>query len=139
MKKVLLFLNLLIGMGACGGGVMALLSAHSMETAESFGLSKEMLLNSPFQSFLIPGIFLLVVIGFGNLISSWLLYRKKDYFAEVMMGLILITWILVQVYMLAAIVFLHVLFFLLGVVQIALSVYAIKKLQLRLPFSAHQN
>lgn len=139
MKKVLLFLNLLIGIGACGGGVMALLSTHSMETAESFGLSKEMLLNSPFQSFLIPGIFLLVVIGFGNLISSWLLYSRNNYFAEVMMGLILITWILVQVYMLAAIVFLHVLFFLLGVVQIALSVYAIKKLQLRLPFSAHQN
>jgi hypothetical protein len=139
MKNVLLFLNLLIGIGACGGGVMAFLSVHSMETAESFGLSKEMLLNSPFQSFLIPGIFLLVVIGFGNLISGWLLYRKKDYFAEAMMGLILIAWILIQVYMLMAIVFLHVLFFLLGVVQLTLSVYSIKKLQLKLPFSAQQN
>lgn len=139
MKKVLLFLNLLIGIGACGGGIMALQSVYSKEIGETLGLTKEMLLNSPFQSFLIPGIFLLVVIGFGNLASCWLLYSRNNYFAEVMMGLILIIWILVQVYMLTDIVFLHVLFFLLGVAQIVLSVYNIRKLRLKLPFSAHQN
>ena len=65
MKKLLIFLHAFVGIGALFGGGGAVLNPNN-----PMGISVDVLKNSPFSNFLIPGIILLVVIGFGNLFAA---------------------------------------------------------------------
>ncbi|MCA5012007.1 MULTISPECIES: hypothetical protein [unclassified Enterococcus] len=136
-KKLLLVSNLFIGFGGIAGGVMALSSnAHSI-----LGLSEDMLRYSPFTTFLIPGLFLLVMIGCGNLAIGWANLRQTHTFPylECLIGLVLCIWIMIQCLMLWSIVALHLIFFLLGLLQFLGGYLIIKQRQLPFPFSATQH
>ncbi|MFT5874053.1 MAG: hypothetical protein ACI8WT_003013 [Clostridium sp.] len=77
MKKVyrLLFaLHLFVGIGAIFGGLAAITNSN-----QPLGISVEVLKNSPFSNYLIPGIILFTIIGLGNVISA-LLFRFKSRF-----------------------------------------------------------
>ncbi len=73
IKLVLLGLNLLLTIGALAGGTLAL--SATGQTAG--GIDKSMLVHSLFTSFLIPRLFLLIVIGFGNLLTAWSHLKNK--------------------------------------------------------------
>ncbi len=87
------------------------------------GMPVETLKNSPFENFLIPGIILFVVIGLGNLFSGAMYRAKTKYqgYISSVFGWALMIWIVVQCIMLWSVVFLHVLFFIIGLVQAVLS------------------
>ncbi len=117
-NKVIVALHLFVGIGAIFGGFAAILNPIS-----PLGATTEALRNSPFQDFLIPGILLFVVVGLGN-IASAILFRfptKALGYVSSVVSWALVIWIVVQCVMLQAIAFLHVLFFLIGLVQAVLA------------------
>jgi hypothetical protein len=83
------------------------------------GMLTNVLKNSPFSDFLIPGIILFTVIGLGNILCGILHLKKSklQVYTSGVAGGALMIWIVVQCIMLGAVVFLHVLFFLLGTIQ----------------------
>ena len=66
--RLLFILHLFVGIGAVSGGLAAITNP-----TEPLGASVELLKNSPFKDYLIPGIILFTVIGLGNIISALML------------------------------------------------------------------
>ncbi len=118
MKKLLIFLHAFVGIGALFGGAGAVLNPNN-----PMGISVDVLKNSPFNNFLIPGIFLLIVIGFGNLITAVFLYYEYKYnlYLSHLMGLALVGWIVIQCIIMRTINILHIIYFFIGAVETVLS------------------
>lgn len=118
MKKLLIFLHAFVGIGALFGGGGAILNP-----VDPMGISADVLKNSPFSNFLIPGIILLLVIGFGNIFAAAVLYFKYEYslYISHFMGLALVGWIVVQCIMMKTINILHTIYFFIGAVETVLS------------------
>ncbi|MGM0432510.1 MAG: hypothetical protein ACQEQU_07350 [Spirochaetota bacterium] len=134
MKKYVIpltALHLIIGLGAVAGGLGAMLDPF-----EPMGAPQSMLEHSPFETFFIPGVLLFGVIGLGNLAALAVSFLKPQWrgFAGGAAGDALLIWIVVQCIMLRSVVFLHVLFFMLGILQGVLSLLILKK-QNQFPFS----
>lgn len=113
-------IHLFVGIGALAGGIMAFYSVEH----DILNLSADtMLQRGPFESFLIPGLFLFFIIGVGNLLAAWQVYTKSNHLRVISgcLGLILCMWILVQCYVLNGINALHVIYFLIGCLQIFLA------------------
>jgi len=121
-----------VGVGALLGGSLAL----SDPTGISFGASTDMLKTGPFTSFLIPGLFLFFAIGIGHLVSFIFVKRRLRFHAYISggAGCILMGWILIQCYILHAINILHVIFFLIGLLESSIALYMLVKLKL-FPFT----
>lgn len=131
LKKPSIGLHFLIGIGGLAGGFGAVSNPNA-----PMGASTELLKNGPFENFLIPGIFLLLVIGLGNLITGTLVLKQHvlwPYFSGAM-GAILISWIVIQCLVLSAIAVLHVIFFILGAI-LGLIAIAILYNNKQFPFS----
>ena len=122
MKKVykfLFILHIFVGLGAIGGGFMAILNPQSPG-----GMPIDSLKNSPFTNFLIPGVILFTVIGLGNIFSALLMKIKSRYksYISVTFSFALVIWIIVQCIMLRVIVHLHIIFFIIALIQVGLSI-----------------
>jgi hypothetical protein len=117
-QRFVIALHGFIGVGAISGGTACLANPFS-----PLGTSVEMLKNSPFETFLIPGILLFSVIGIGNIAAAIPVLKNWDYwgYSTGILGGALVIWIGVQCIMLQAIVLLHVLFFIFGLLQISLG------------------
>lgn len=117
--RLLFALHLFVGIGAIFGGLAAIINPY-----EPLGITLEPLRNSPFSSYLIPGIILFTIIGLGNIISA-LVFRYQSRFQGYISSVFswaLVIWIVVQVIMLNAVAFPHVLFFIIGLVESVLSI-----------------
>lgn len=128
-QLVILFI---VGIGALLGGAMAISDPYGV----TFGMPTDALKNGPFTSFLIPGLFLFIVIGLGHLISFVAVKRKLRFHAYISggVGCILMAWILIQCYILQSIHYLHIIFFLIGLSEGVIALYMLVKLKL-FPFS----
>ncbi|MFW6232150.1 MAG: hypothetical protein ACOC37_03760, partial [Spirochaetota bacterium] len=109
-------LHLFVGLGAIGGGVGALVDP----SGAAVGMSVSVLERGPFVDFLIPGLFLMLVLGVGNLLAGLLLLsrsRRAGAVASLALFVVLVLWIVIQLYVmgLANAVWLHWLFLLFGV------------------------
>ena len=91
-------------------------------SGSSLGMSKDMLINSPFSDFLIPGVFLLVVIGIGSLLGVEASFLRYRFAGEVAVGLgtFLILWIVTQAWWMG-VHWLHILYITLGIVELVLG------------------
>ena len=122
IKNILMFFHGFIGIGALFCGVFAMSNPSGIE----FGMpATEVLKGSPFVDFFIPGIFLFVVIGLGNIVAFFIgkSNHKYQYYSSGCLGLILSMWIVIQCYIISTIHLLHISFFAFGVMQIILSIY----------------
>lgn len=125
--RLLFALHAFVGIGAVAGGLAAITNPET-----PLGLSVELLKNSPFSNYLIPGIILFTVIGLGNIISA-LMFRFKSRFQGYISSVFswaLVIWIVVQCIMLNTVAFLHVLFFIIGLIEAALSMIILFEQQL---------
>lgn len=106
--------HLFIGVGALFGGLAAILDPYG-----PMGISTEVLNGSPFDSFFIPGLILFAFLGLGNVLSGVIVWRgsKLTGYLSGFFGCGLMIWILVQCWIMGDVVFLHVLYFILGMVQ----------------------
>jgi len=118
VRGLLLGLHIFVGVGAVVGGLGAIINPQG-----PLGISVEILKNSPFSNFLIPGIILFTVIGLGNLTSAimFLVKSKLQGYISSVFSWGLVIWIVVQCIMLNSVNFLHILFFTIGLIESTLS------------------
>lgn len=136
MKQLLIFDFAMAIFGAIGA-VAALVPGG----AKSIGVSTDLLVHAPFDTFLIPGIFLLLVIFGGNFISGVLLSKKRNIgaYLSAFMGFITGIWIIAQWLLMAAVFPIQLIFMLISLFQFILSVWLIQKHKLPFPFAAYQH
>ncbi|MEQ8235171.1 MAG: hypothetical protein ABRQ23_00155 [Syntrophomonadaceae bacterium] len=116
--RLLFALHLFVGTGAIVGGLAAIINHQT-----PLGMPIENLKYSPFTNYLIPGIILFTIIGLGSLFSAYMILvrsRFQGYISSVS-SWALVIFIVVQVIMLHSIHYLHVIFFLIGLVEVGLS------------------
>jgi hypothetical protein len=114
-------LQALIGLGAIGGGLMLVVDP----TGRTLGVPSSLLEGSIFPNFLIPGVFLMVVNGFGSGIGAALSFTKSQYTQAIakVLGVILVLWIVIQVIIIRSIGWLHGIYFFLGIIEIWFGIY----------------
>lgn len=122
MKKYYLILGsvqVFVALGAIPAGFLYLLDT----SGALMGASPAMLANSPFSTFLIPGLFLFTVNGLGNAAAAVLSFKRKNpaALAGLFLGIVLCLWIVIQVYMIGFISFLQPLMFAVGAAEAALA------------------
>lgn len=123
MRKSLFYglgaLQVFIGLGAVAGGLGLVLDP----SGASVGTPLALLAETPFTTFLIPGIVLFVVNGLGSLAGAIVSFTRQRYAGEgaIALGVFLIAWILVQVYWMAGFHWLHWLYLMLGLVEVVLG------------------
>ena len=119
LANVLGALQVLIGLGAVAGG----LGLASEPSGANLGIPVELLENTPFSSYLIPGIVLLTVNGIGSLLGAAASIIRSRYAGEIAMtlGVFLVAWITLQVYWFAGVHWLHALYFGLGLLEFVLG------------------
>jgi hypothetical protein len=90
-KIALILIQVLVMVNAFGGGFYGLNGAKA--------IPREWLAGSPFHSFLIPSLFLFIVIGGGMLVATLVWWRKGRLapWFSLGMGALLMLWIVVQV------------------------------------------
>ena len=113
-----------VGLGAVAGGMGAILNPNS-----PMGMPIEALKNGPFKNYLIPGLFLALIIGLCNILAGILVLKKVRYHeaASGVMGAILVAWIVIQCLVLWTISYLHVIFFIIGITQGILALALVYK------------
>jgi hypothetical protein len=118
LKVSLSILHLFVAIFAFLGGWAAI-----SRPLDPFGISTDMLANSPFETFLIPGLLLFTVIGLGQLLAAASILFRSRYQAYVsfLNGGILLIWLLVQVLMIRTVEVLHIVTFVIACIQVALS------------------
>ncbi|MFW5800759.1 MAG: methyltransferase [Spirochaeta sp.] len=97
LHKALVILHWFVGTGAVFGGLAGVLDP----TGASVGIDASILQRGPFTDFLIPGLFLLLVLGAGNIAVGIYLLRRKNHMSGLLsMGMytVLVMWIIAQVY-----------------------------------------
>lgn len=112
-------LQAFIGVGAVAGGLVLVLDP----SGATLGLPLDLLEETPFASYLVPGIVLVVVNGLGSLAGAAMSFTRLRYAGETAMalGAFLIVWILAQGYWMAGFHWLHWLYLSLGIVEAILG------------------
>ncbi|WP_285057620.1 hypothetical protein [Pedobacter ginsengisoli] len=106
LKSILIFLLLLNGISAVMGGWSLVLHPDG----SVLGLSASLLANSPFGDYRIPGIVLFCLIGILSLLTAAFIRigHKKSSWLLLSEGMILISWLLVQLIFVPPVYFLHI-------------------------------
>lgn len=114
---ILLLFN---GIGAVYGGLLLIVDP----SGTSIGLPLDLLGNSPFPNYFIPGLVLFIVNGLCSLITVGLAAYKWNHFPKAIFfqGMALITWLMVQLIVIKYIYFLH---YVMGSVGILLIVFGL--------------
>ena len=114
-------LQAFIGLGALGGGFMLVIDP----SGSALGVPLSFLEGSPFPDFLIPGIFLLAVNGVGSMIGAVLSFTRRRYAQAIaiVLGAILVAWIVIQIVIIRSFSWMHILYFILGVVELGIGLY----------------
>lgn len=117
-RRSLFILHAFVGIGALAGGLAAITNPE-----EPLGVTVDALKNSPFENFLIPGIILFTIIGLGNILSATTLALNSKFqgYISSVFSWALVIWIVVQCIMLEDIVPLHIIFFVIGLVEAIIS------------------
>ncbi len=121
VKTAIIALQLLMAANAVGGGIYGLAGAKDVPT--------EWLEGSPFHTYTVPSLFLLVVIGGGMLAATtlWLLRRGIAPWASLAMGVVLMSWIVAQLAIIGSVSWMQPASFAAGLAIAALAVYALRR------------
>lgn len=124
-RQFSLMLLLFNGISACFGGWMLMRSPDGSD----LNMTVDLLNDSPFSDYLIPGIILFVFNGLLSLAIAWLTVLNVKHFEKLIMtqGAILTGWIVIQVILLQTINYLHILFGSVGLLLITLGLILYKR------------
>lgn len=106
---------LLVGIGAVAAGVGFIQKPNG----SNLGMTVDLLNNSPFDNFIIPGIVLLTMNGLGSLFGAFLCFKLRltaGTFTSIL-GIAMIIWIVAQVYWIGLQSWLQPTFFIVGVME----------------------
>ena len=112
-------LQIFIGITAVLGG-FGLVSDPS---GTKMNLPLELLKNSPFINYLIPGLILLIVIGVGNVLAGIVTFFRTRYTANlaIFFGVFLILYIAIEVWFIGLLNFSQPLYLILGIIELILG------------------
>ena len=118
-------IQLFVALGALPVGYLFIINPDG----SAVGMNVQLLQNSPFSDFLIPGIALFVFNGIFHLIDAFFCFFKLKIapYIGAILGIGLLIWILVQVYSVGLNSYLQPVFFSIGMVELFLSLFLIKK------------
>ena len=114
--RLLFALHAFVGIGAVVGGLAAIINPQA-----PLGMPVEQLINSPFNNYLIPGIILFTIIGLGNILSAFMFKSRFQGYISSVFSWALVIFIIVQCIMLNTVHFLHIIYFIIGLVEAGLS------------------
>ena len=119
------------------GGLYAGWAMIINPSGKSIGLPVEILKDTPFADFFIPGVVLFAVNGLGQFIGSILAFLRKPPAGiwGITLGIILIGWILFQVYWIGFYLILQSLCSFLGAIEIILGIALYKRFHAPHPVS----
>ncbi len=119
----------MVAIGAIPAGYLFLISPDGSK----LGMTVEALSGSPFRDYFVPGLFLFTVNGVFNLIASVLAFRKYKHASVIGMalGLALMIWVTVQAYSVGLSHFLQPAYFIIGIIEIVLSIMIFKAEKLK--------
>lgn len=102
-------------LSAVAGGV-------AMQFTDGLGMPKSFLDNSPFASFLVPGLILLVVVGGTQAVAAVLLLgrRRSSLLWAAVAGFAMMIWIFTETVMIQGFGWLQLLYFATGALEVAL-------------------
>jgi len=123
MVYFLCILQLFIGLTAVAGGYRLVSNPNGIP---EFPL--EWLSNSPFNTYFIPGLILLMIIGCGSTLTGLISFFRRAYsgFISVLSGASLIIYIGVEVWFIGIRNFLQPLYFILGIIVLILGLMLFK-------------
>jgi hypothetical protein len=128
-KLMVYFLGIIqafIGITAIAGGLKLLSNPNGLP---DFPI--EWLINSPFTNYFFPGLVLLIVIGFGYVVSGTVTFLRKGYSGSMaaLLGICLILYMTVEVWFVGLRNFLQPLYFILGVIVLILGLNLFKSVK----------
>jgi hypothetical protein len=111
--NILAVIQCLIAIGAVPAGLAFIVDS----TGGSMGTTTEHLIHSPFPDFLIPGLFLFIIPGLGNILGALSSFRRMSFAVHlgIFLGIALLFWIVAQVVWIGLTSFLQPLFFIIGI------------------------
>ncbi len=114
-------LQIFIALGAIAGGATFLLD----RSGGIFGFTLDLLRGTPFNDFLIPGLFLLLINGVGTLAAGIFTLRIHSLAAEmaVAFGALLMGWIAAQILWLGYLSWMQPFYFVLGALEFVLGAW----------------
>lgn len=120
VHQLVLWLCVFTGITAVGGGL-----ALATSRGDVNGPPLELLEHTPFKSFLVPGLLLLLVIGLGSLAAAALEARRieKSEVAVSVAGAGLMVWIITQLALIRTVSWLQLLYFIVGAATFGCSIY----------------
>lgn len=121
LNKLLGILLLVVSVGALPAGLMMIIGPDG----KSMGLSVDALKNSPFNSFLVPGLFLFIVNGIFNFTGGILCLRNHRLTSAIglSLGTIMILWIIIQVLIIGLNSILQPLYLCIGIIEVIISIF----------------
>jgi hypothetical protein len=133
--KILIFLLAFLGIGAIGGGGVLIVSPNG----QLMGMPLSLLDQSPFHSFLIPGIVLFTILGLVPCLLIFALLKKpENRFAEILnafrdmhwawtysiyIAFVLILWIQIEMVFIQAVSWLHAFYTILGLLMLFVTLF----------------
>ena len=107
------------------GAIPAGIGYLSDTSGAAMGVTPELLRNSPLDSFLLPGLFLLLVNGLATATASVLSFMRNRHagIAGLVLGILLTLWIIIQVSWIGLSSFLQPVFFFVGIAEAVLGYY----------------
>ena len=116
---LLIILLILLGLGGFGGGIPMLIDP----SGASIGLPADLVENSPVNSFFLPGLFLIGVMGVVPLVIAYGLWcgQRWAWLASLGQGAVLVLWIIYQIYLWGDPIFIQYLYLVWGSVLFGLG------------------
>jgi hypothetical protein len=111
----LVVVSALNALSAVGGGI-------GMVVADGLSMPKAMLTDTPFSTFTIPGLILAVVVGGTQGAAVWMLAarRSSSLVWSAVAGFGMVIWVVTEVGFIQALMFLHVIYLVTGLLQLVL-------------------
>ena len=113
-------LQLFIGIGAVACGAMLVIAPDG----SLLQMNVDMLEGTPFSTFMVPGLVLMLINGLGNVVSGVFCLRRMPIgaFLGMVFGFGLTIWILVQVSLIGSVSWLQPVIFAMGILFVTLGI-----------------
>ena len=123
MVYFLAVIQTFIGITAIAGGLRLVSNPKGLPD-----VPLEWLLNSPFTNYFFPGLVLMIVIGFGYVVSGTVTFLRKGYSGSMaaLLGICLILYMTIEFWFVGLRNFLQPLYFILGVIVLLLGLKIFK-------------
>ena len=125
---------IILGVVECFVAILAIPAGLSMmidPSGSDIGISADMLQGTPFKSYFVPGLFLLIGNGVFQLVFAMFSFRNHRLapILGIIIGFFLLIWICVQVYFIGFVHFLQPVFFTIAVGEIVLGILLQRKMK----------